>query len=225
MKKKVVLVCGDENTRKVYLDHIKPHGIHVDTVSSLKELHQSLIENSYNGVLIDIKTKIRASLKEKELVYKILELYPAAQLLHDQKTGIIRATFIGKSRGSGSIASFIEVECHSFNKRSIRSNSRKKVHFNVVLQKKGDFSLTKTDRSVTLDVSVGGCFIYSIDDWEVGNSVWFVLKELANDKPIQGVVRWVKCWGERMQIPGFGVEFEEICKEQLVEMRDKWRVC
>ena len=224
MKKKVILVCEDGNARKAYLDHIKPHGVHVDTVSSLKELHKSLIENSYNGVMIDMKTKIRARRNEKELVYKILELYPAAQLLYDEKAGMIRAHFIGKSSGSGSIDTFINVECQSFNERSIRSNSRKKIHFNVILSKNGDFAEKSVDRAVTLDISKGGCFIYSIDFWELGSSVWLVLKELVNNQPIEGKVKWVKCWGERMQIPGFAVEFEKISKDQLVEMFDKWRV-
>ena len=72
-----------------------------------------------------------------------------------------------------------------------------------------------------VNVSIGGCFIYTIDDWEIDAEVTMVIEELKDQTPIEGSVRWKRAWGESMQIPGIGVQFGNIRPAQLEEFSAK----
>ena len=224
MTVRVILVCADKNDTRVYLNSLEPLGVDVDTVSSLKDLHRLLINNEYNGLMIDLKTKIRASMSEKELTHEILELFPVIQLRCDEKTESIRTLYFGQSAGGGTIDTFINEDCRSFTPRSIRLNKRNKVHFNIVLSKDNDFSEKNIYRTVTMDVSKGGVNIYSLNGREAGDMVSFIIKELDDDKPILGEVRWKRPWGKTMQVPGIGVKFENIGDDQLIAICEKGNI-
>ena len=77
------------------------------------------------------------------------------------------------------------------------------------------------ERTVTIDISKGGSFIYSVDLWNIGEKVQFVIKELADSNPIRGEIRWTRSWGKMMEVPGIGITFETIDKGQLEEICDK----
>ncbi len=218
---RIILVSIEGEARQAYLDAVKPFGVQVDTVSSFKELRRLMTENFYNGVMMDLKTKIKEQREDKELAYGILEQFPLVQLKYDEKTGSIGALYYGQSGESRTLETFINEECRTFKARPIRSNVRKEINFNVVISKTGDFLDGRMERTVTIDVSRGGCFIYSTENWKLRNSVIFVVKELADSRPVLGEVRWTKPWGKAMQIPGIGVKFEEIGENQLKEICDK----
>lgn len=221
MNTRIILVSMEGDARQAYLDAIKPLGVQVDTVSSFNELYKLLTNNHYNGVLLDLKTKIKEQKENKQLVYEILERFPLVQLNFDEKTKIIRSLYFGQSVGSGTIEEFVNEECRSFEARPIRSNERKQIYFNVIIIKNGHLSEDDIDRTVTIDVSKGGCFIYSTDNWEINNRISIKIKELENSAPILCEVRWKRAWGKRMQVPGIGVKFENIDEVQLQEFCDK----
>lgn len=218
MNIRIILVSMEGDARQAYLDAIKPFGVQVDTVSSFKELYKLLTENFYNGVMVDLKTKIKEQRENKQLDYEILEQFPLVQLNFEEKTGLIRSLYYGQSVGSGTLETFINKECRLFKARPIRSSERKKIHFNVIMSKNSDFSEDYIDRTITIDVSKGGCFLYSTDNWKINKRVIFVIKELDDSKPILGEVRWKRAWGKTMQIPGIGVKFENIGEAQLKEI-------
>jgi hypothetical protein len=222
MNVKVILVCQKEgNARQAYINALKPLGVQVDTVPSLSKLYKMLTENLYNGVMVDFKTKVKASSGEKELIHNVLEQFPVAQLNFEEKTGKIRSLHYGRASNSETLEAFIKEECRLFIARPIRSSHRKKAHFNVLLSKTGDFSEKDIDLTVTINVSEGGCFLYSVDDLQNGAKVMMVLKELEDQKPIIGEVKWKIRWGEAMQIPGIGVKFEDINEGQFAEICKK----
>lgn len=219
MNVKVILVCQEEGEAKqAYINAVKPFGVKVDTVPSLSELHKMLCENYYNGVMVDFRTKMKASNKEKELVHDVFEQFPVAQLNFEEKTGSIRSFHYSRESKGETIESFIKEECRSFIARPIRSSIRKKIHFNVLLSKTGDFAKEGIDRTVTMNVSKGGCFIYSVDDLQSDTRLMMMFKELEEQTPILGEVRWRALWGEAMQIPGIGVKFENLSEGQLAKI-------
>jgi hypothetical protein len=219
MNVKVILVCQEEGKAKqAYLNAIKSFGVKVDTAPSLMELHKMLIENTYNGVMVDFRTRVKASNEEKDLVHDIFEQFPVAQLNFDEKTGEIRSFHYSRTSKGETLESFIKEECRSFIARPIRSTIRKKIHFNVLISNTGDFTEKEIDRTVTMNVSKGGCFIYSVDNLQNDTKVLMVFKELEGRKPILGEVRWKAWWGEAMQIPGIGVKFENLGDGQLGEI-------
>jgi Tfp pilus assembly protein PilZ len=219
MNIKVILACQKTGKAKqAYINAAKSFGVEVDTVSSLGELHKMMIENFYNGVMVDFRTKMKASNEEKDLVHDIFEQFPAAQLNFEEKTGQIRSFHYGRASKSESLESFIKEECRSFIARPIRASQRKKIHFNVLLPKTGGFTEEVIHRTVTMNVSEGGCFIYSVDDLLSDVELTMVFKELEDQKPILGEVRWKAKWGEAMQIPGIGIKFQDIKEGQLTEI-------
>ena len=215
----VILACQEAGgAKQAYIDAVTPLGVNVETVPSFGELHKMMIENCYNGVMVDLKTKMKASNEEKDLVHDIFEQFPVAQLNFDEKTGQIRSLHYGRKGKGESLESFIKEECRSFTARPIRSSLRKKIHFNVLLPKTGGITKEAIHRTVTMNVSKGGCFIYSVDNLVSDVEVMMVFKELDGQRPILGKVRWKAKWGEAMQIPGIGIRFEDINEDQLTEI-------
>lgn len=221
---RLILVSIEGKERDAYLNAIRPYGIQVDTVSSFLELRRLLTENVYNGIMIDLKTKIKGQWEDKELAYEILEQFPLVQLKFEEKTGSILTLYYGQSAGGGTLDTFINEDCRSFTPRSIRSSARKKIHFNVIISKSGNFSEDHIFRSVTIDISKGGCFMYSTDNWELNQQMMFTIKELDDNKPILSEVRWIRTWGKAMQIPGIGVKFDNMDKSQLKKICDKGHI-
>jgi len=72
--------------------------------------------------------------------------------------------------------------------------------------------------SATINISKGGCFIFSTRQWDEGGDVWLRIKELTDNALIGGQIRHVARWGESTRIPGIGVEFRTISASQAEEI-------
>jgi Tfp pilus assembly protein PilZ len=215
---KLALACKNEKARQAYVDAVKLTGVEVDIVSSLNELHELLSKNAFNGVMVDLNTKVKASKEEKAMMQNLLEQFPLAQLNFEEKTGHVRAFHFGQACGGETLGAFINEECRSFSARPLRLTRRAEVNFNVLLIPVDDAIALETDRTVTINVSEGGCFFYFVDGLTIGSRIKMVFKELGDKTPILGDVRWQVLWGDTMQIPGIGVRFEEIRENQLEEI-------
>lgn len=213
MNIRLLLISQDGTARRAYLDALNKSGVQADVVSSFSEIYKLLAENLYNGVMVDLKTKIRSSGREKEMAIKILEQVPFVHLKFEEDTGTIQSFYYGQT-GSQTLEEFIDRECRSFSARKIRINARKDIHFNIVLSGASGISETN-EQTVTINVSSGGCFIYSIGNWEISDKVMIVINELEDKTPVACEVRWKRKWGDAMQIPGIGVKFENISEDQL----------
>jgi Tfp pilus assembly protein PilZ len=88
------------------------------------------------------------------------------------------------------------------------------------LSENKEFSAEHCERTVTVDLSREGCFVFSVRDWKPGDSAWFTIKELRDNTPICGLVRWCLKWGEGMRVPGIGLKFTEITESQAREIYD-----
>jgi len=207
---KVVLVSAEGVAKQAYLTALNSFDLQVDPVSSFTELYALLSKKPYNGIIVDIRTKVKASREEKELTNELLDTFPVLQLKLDKKTGLVRNYFYGQTRDSGTLETFINQECRSFKARKIRLSKRQKIHFNIILSKTGSFEKKDVILTVTINVSKRGCFIYSADDFDINSKVFFIIKEIGEEKENIAEVIWKMTWGETMQIPGIGVKFENI---------------
>ncbi len=224
MNTKIILVCEDNEEKNTYLDALESLTVSVETVSSFKSLEGLLLEDPYHGVMVDLKTKIRAMQNEKELAYQILNKYPVVQLRIDEETGEIRTLSDGKSRHDETLEEFIEADCRRFEARAIRSSPRVKYHFNALLSKNEKYSEDNSERTITFNVSKGGCFIISCREWKLKQQVSFRIKDIEDPAPITGDVRWYKPWGKSVGIPGIGVQINSIKESQLQEVYEKCRI-
>ncbi|RJQ63931.1 MAG: PilZ domain-containing protein [Desulfobacteraceae bacterium] len=215
MAVKLILLSGEGKEKQFYLDSISRLDVRMDTVSTFKQLEKKLLESAYQGVLVDLKTKVRALKQEKELAYQILEQFPVVQLRLDEQTQEIKTLYYGKSIGDGTLEEFILRDCRFFEPRILRAAHRVRIHFNVMLSPTGLFSEADAEKTITCDVSRGGCFLFSSRKHHYRQRVFLIFADLKDRTPIIGEVRWVKNWGEALQIPGIGVEFKEITDGQI----------
>ena len=164
MDVKVLLVCKEEMEQRAYMTALEPFGIQVDTIESPARIFSKMTANAYNGLMVDLKTKVKASDRAKAVIHDAVDQIPVVQLKWDHKNDLVRSFHFGRSRTSGTLESFFNEECRQFEARPLRKNARRPVHINIQLDKAGravfgDYTLT-----VTVNVSIGGCFIYTIDD-------------------------------------------------------------
>jgi Tfp pilus assembly protein PilZ len=101
---------------------------------------------------------------------------------------------------------------------------RKAINFNVILGPHPDLSRRKVEKSVTLNVSQGGCYLYSVRKWKANETAWFVFKELDDLTPIQADVRWCVPWGTSMKIPGIGVQFRNLQDTHLEQFIKEYHI-
>ena len=78
------------------------------------------------------------------------------------------------------------------------------------------------ERTITMNASQGGCFLFSNQDWLNTANGWFIINELQDKSPIKGEIRFVVPWGKEMVIPGIGIFFSQIKPAQVKELADKY---
>jgi len=222
MDTRLLLACREGVARTKYQEAVGNLGVQLDTVSSLKDLHSAMLKTPYNGVMIDLITKIKASQYEKNLIDSILEEFPVVQVQWEDEPGVIKSLFLGQIKGSGTLEDFITRECRLFRARKIRASIRKKIHFNVILARDHQFHESSIERTITMNISEQGCFLFTVEEWKGGNQAWFIIHELEDHTPIQGKVKWRIEWGKSMNVPGIGIEIEEMKKSQFKEFCDKY---
>ncbi len=224
MSIRVLLVCKEGTSLQNYLDACKGQDTTIDVASSFEDLYKATVKIPYNGILIDMPTKIITLSKDKERVDNILKRYPVARLTFNDKSGQLCVFHSNQCAGSGTLDDFLAQQCRSFTARTIRSDRRRDIIFNVILSKTKNVSDENSERTVTMNISRGGCFIFSIGDWEVNNDAWFIIKELTDQTPIHGQVKWKVDWGQKMSVPGIGIQFMDISDSQVKEICDIGRL-
>lgn len=193
---------------------IQGTGARVDTVASIDTFYGAVTHFAYNGLVVDIPTKIKALSDHKDLVYSILDRFPVIQVILDRGSGRIRALLHGHRERTGNLEDLIREACWHSPPRKLRSEERKTLHYNVLLSLKRDFDPDTLIRTVTMDVSMNGCFLFSSARFQLGARVWLRIMDLYDKTPIMGMVRHKRKWGEAMVVPGIGVEFETISETQ-----------
>lgn len=224
MSIRVLLICREGIARQKYLDACKGQDTRIDVASSFEDLNKAITRIPYNGILIDMPTKLMTLSKDKERVNTILELYPVARLTFNDKSGQLCVFYSNQTAGSRTLDDFLAQQCRSFTARTIRSDRRKAVFFNVILSKCKDVSLENDEKTVIMNISKGGCFLFTNHKWEAGSDAWFIIKELTDQTPIRGEVKWKINWGQERSVPGIGIQFMDISDSQVKEICDIGRL-
>ena len=221
---KLVLICKEGEARQAYLNEIAAIGVDVDVVSSYSEFLNTKAMNSYQGLMVDLVTQMKMSGEEKSIAKDMLEFYPTIQLKWDAQSGSIRNISSGKRATSNTIDEFISIrefisrECQAFEARAIRQSMRKMVHFNVLLSTDEKMDEKNMERTVTINMSKSGCFMFSGRVWRKHPTVWFIMHDLKDKTPVSGDIRWSVEWGKQRVIPGIGIRFKQIKPSQIEEL-------
>jgi hypothetical protein len=212
---KLILVCKEGAALQAYLHYIKALGVELDVVSSFYEAIQMMIGNPYQGLFIDLITQMKMSVEEKNVSKEILRVFPTLYLKWYANSGSIFPIFPDKTIAYGSLEKFINIECQSFTARTVRLNTREMVHFNVLLSSDESMYEKFLERTVTINISKNGCFLFSGRDWSGYSTAWFIIVELQDKTPIEGNIHWSVEWGNQMTISGIGIGFKYISQHQI----------
>ncbi len=92
------------------------------------------------------------------------------------------------------------------------------ISLSVILARNNDFREENVEKTISLDISKKGCSLFSKDKWEIGDSTWLIFKDLIDQDPIMGKVRWSIEWGTGLQHPGIGIKFDKVKQAQINEV-------
>ena len=211
---RILLIVQHGAARDRYRREIGRTGAQIDTAASFTEFQGALTQSAYNGIVIDIPTKIQAMNRHKALVNSILERFPVIQVNQEKGSGRIRALLHGRNRRQGELQALIREACLDSPPRRLRATQRHAIHFNLMLWRARHSEADEIERSVTINVSQGGCFIYTTARFHKGQPVWIRIMELDDKSLIACEVVHRRQWGDAMTIPGIGVCFQSMTDAQ-----------
>jgi Tfp pilus assembly protein PilZ len=218
MSVKIVLAVNNEFVRKRYLKTLKKYPAQFDSVSSLGELYALLTKTAYNGIMLDVPTKIMATTDERIIVQEAVSTYPVCLCNLNAESDEIKIMLSNDQHVKDKLEYFVKEQCASFPARKIRKASRFDHPFKALLISAAGQPEKTGEKTITVNVSNNGVFLYGVQDKKIGVVVTFIIKDLDDKAPISGVVRWSTQWESSSRIPGYGIEFSKITSGQVQQI-------
>ncbi|CAH2030924.1 PilZ domain-containing protein [Trichlorobacter ammonificans] len=215
----VILVISRSETRmQTYREALERVGASCVGLADLKGAPVLAASTPMNGIAIDMPVQIKASSGDKALVEDMLLALPSVYLNIAPATDAIRILTATGTQGTFQTFEQFVAACANFNARVVRPKNRTELNLNALLypSMSGD---VPPERTVTINVSPGGCFLFSSHpDYHVEQLVRIDFVGFEDRTPIIGSVRWLQPWGTSHLIPGIGVRFEQISAAQQMAL-------
>ena len=218
---RVLLFVQDNDACRRYLEVLSVLGVKVFVSPSFFQLSEEIHQQTYHGLLFDMPTKMQALKENKTEVYRLAEKFPVAHLQFDRQTGAIRCFHAGWQSGR-TLNDFILHQCRGTAPRKIRTSARKEVHLPVLVFRHGESK--RPERTITLNISAGGCFLISSRKWTTEREIFLGFPELEDKQRIRAQIRSVVPWGMGHGIPGIGLLFLELSLSQATELEKLCRL-
>lgn len=219
---KILVVVKDTEAGDAYVNALSEIGVACDVAHSFQQMSAMAVENAYNGLLIDILTLVRCSKEEKEIAYECINLFPVLRVKWEARHKKIKLSPLEQSFSPDSdtaLRFFIETRCKSFHARSLRNHNRKAINLSLLYCSGDAFSEEQSQKSFTVNLSVDGTFLHTMNQLDKDARVWLRFLELSDQTPIEASVRWSQRWGVTRCIPGVGLRFEKMTETQAQEIR------
>ena len=217
---RVLLFVQEGPARQRYLEALTECGAQVFVTSSFFDLSAEICSHTYHGLFLDLPTKMQAIKENKAYVYRLVERFPVSYLQIDRGSGEIRCFHFNRKDGP-TLRDFINGQCRTFIPQKIRLDVREDIHLPVLIYK--HYNSKRPERSITKDLSPGGCFIFSSRQWRAGHDIWIRFKDITDPQPIRAHIQMVVKWGKSRQIPGIGLQFKELSAIQAAELAKFFR--
>lgn len=202
----VLLVVGDVPHREQYLAHLPAFDVDVVVAPSLLRAPDEE-PGGYLAVLLDVGAAARATPGERVLLTEIERRLPTARVRWDARQDQILCLPSGPiGAGASGLADFLARAVEHRHGHRLRRHARVSLHLNVALEP-DDGDPTGSLRSVTFDLSVGGCFVVTHAPWPVGARGTLTACELGDTPPIPVEVCGAVPWGLPLRVPGMGLRF------------------
>lgn len=192
------------------------HRVAMEFFQTAPGLIESMLAAPLNGVILEVGRLLRSSRHEQEVLREYLEPFPVLRVNVQRKDD--GATL----RPLGSMEQFLTTVCPEFLARTVRAGVRIRLHLPVLVADVADQEFASATPTYSLDVSQGGMFLFSAQDWS--GTKWVRLKcpFLEDAPPFMGHIRWRKPWGGLFEPSGFGLMFMDMSDGQHAELCERF---
>jgi hypothetical protein len=217
MQPQILLAVADEDRRSIYEAFLKKERVICQSVSSLRDVATQTARQPYNAIFLDMPLIVRASQYEKSLVEDALRTLPHARLNITVATGEISILVSGDDHESSQTPEEYLRYCCEQPIKTVLPQNRIPLNFNAVLSRSPE--MAAVERTVCIDISPGGCFMFCVnDEITLQSLVWIRLVILNDSTPIMSTVCWKREWGMTNEIPGVGIRFDGMTEQQQTEI-------
>jgi hypothetical protein len=215
----VLLVSRSASRTQAYREALDLQGIACLAISELKEVPTLTAGTPFSGILLDMPVLIKTSASDKMALEDILKALPSAYLNIAPASDAIKLLVATGTQGAAKTIEEFAGLCKTFTPRQVRPKDRYPLHLNALLStgENGDTN----ERTVTMDVSPRGCFLFSINpDIAFDQPARIVFVGLEDTTPIIATICWLHPWGASGEhhAPGIGVRFDTITAAQLTQI-------
>jgi CheY-like chemotaxis protein len=217
MQPQILLAVADEERRSIYEAFLKKERVICQAVSSLREVATQTAKQPYHAIFLDIPLIVRASQYEKSLVEDTLRALPHARLNITANTREISILVSGEAHESSQTPEEYLRYCCEQPVKIVLPRSRIPLNLNAVLSHTTED--TSPERTVCVDISPGGCFLFCVnDEITLQSPVWIRLVILNDQSPILSTVCWKREWGMTNEVPGIGIRFDQMTAQQQTQI-------
>jgi hypothetical protein len=179
-------------------------GIDLIHLKSISDLFHELPETQISGVVVDIRTVIRASEPEKSWLKNMEQIIPNIRINWRPAEGFSVLSDAPGFSGAEGLSLFLD-HCRTVKPRVPRKYKHREKNLNLLLWPVGAPE-EEAQRAFTLNISAGGLFVCTCDVPPAGTLLWVRLLEV-DSRPVRVLVKWGLAWREGMHIPGFGGKY------------------
>ncbi len=214
----VLVISRESAANAVYQRLLHAHGLTGVFAGDANSALEAMRTEPLQGVLIDVPTLLRLQGRGRQNVHDALDYYPQLRCRTASPEGTLTVFGHGTASKEDTILRFV-AQCIARQGRTIRRHERYPITLCVLLGKEATLPPASTEKSVTLNLSTGGAFCFSLTAWPPGESLWLQFPNLTDLTAIKAEVVHISPWGEGCRPPGCGVEFLSITDTQRSEIR------
>lgn len=218
MQPQILLAVADEQRRQRYEAFLSKERVICQTVSSLRDVSTQTAKQPYHAIFVDMPLYVRASHYQKSLAEDALKALPHARL-NLTPSGEISILVSGEGHESSSTPEEYLHFCCQQPVKLVKPRTRIRLHINALFSHSEDFR--DACRTACVDISAGGCFLFSTDvKVAPHDTVWVRLVNLNDQTPITSMVCWKREWGTSNEMPGVGIRFDGMTEDQQNQLTD-----
>jgi Tfp pilus assembly protein PilZ len=211
----IAILSRNKEEEKAITEAIGAFDVDYVFESTLLNLRDTLLERPCNGIMFCITSLVGIDHTSKSFIQTLEQVYPVARIRWNKSKGSF-SLIASRSGRIETISDFITI-CSNFAPRRLRRSERLSNILNVSVSAAPDFS--DSTRTFTINISPRGCFLHTLREWHIGDSVFIQIRELPGRSVIAG--RVIRCvpWGIPFQVQGIGIQFTSVENKLIEELQ------
>ena len=211
----IAILSRNKEEEKAIAEAIGAFEVDYAFESTLHNLRDNLLERPCNGIMFCITSLVGIDQTSKSFIQTLEQVYPIARIRWNKSKGSF-SLIASRSGRVETISDFVTI-CSNFAPRRLRRSERLSKTLNALVSAVPNFS--DSTRTFTINISPRGCFLHTLREWNIGDSVFIKIQELPDRSTIEGrVIRYVP-WGIPFQVQGIGIQFTNVENKLIEELQ------